>query len=187
MQPGRILPLLACLLLLAPAAAEAEPLAYNRDIRPILAENCFACHGPDSASRKAELRLDVREDAIEMGAIEAGDLDASELIARIFSEDPEELMPPPETMKSLSADEKAKLKQWIADGAEYQPHWSLIPPQKLTPPAVRDEAWIKNPLDRFVLARLEVEGLAPAPAAGVMAGVALALLAVLARRRRLGG
>lgn len=143
----------------------AEDLEYNRDIRPILAENCFACHGPDSASRKADLRLDQRDAAIELDAIAPGKPDESELIARIFSDDEFTLMPPPETKKSLTAEEKEKLKRWVAAGAEYQPHWSLIPPQRPELPQVKQQSWIKNPIDRFVLAKLEAQGLAPAPEA----------------------
>ena len=141
------------------------PLEYNRDIRPILADNCFACHGPDSAARKADLRLDRREAAVERGAITAGIPGESELIARIFSDDPEVMMPPPETEKSLTDREKGKLKQWISAGARYQRHWSLIAPQKSRLPAVQDQAWVKNAIDHFVLARLEANGLSPAPQA----------------------
>ncbi len=149
----------------APAAAPASPIAYNRQIRPILAENCFRCHGPDSASRKADLRLDRREVAVDSGAIVPGKPDDSELIKRIFSTDPEQVMPPPAIHKDLKPAEKELLKAWIAAGAEYQPHWSLIAPVRPTPPAVKNEAWVRTPIDRFILARLEAEGLAPAPQA----------------------
>src|SRR5580698_5283487 len=103
-------------------------LQYNRDIRPILAENCFACHGPDSAARKADLRLDRREAAIEAGAIAPGDAESSELLARINAKDPTEAMPPRSTAKTLSQAQKDVLARWIAEGAAYQPHWSLIAP-----------------------------------------------------------
>ena len=139
-----------------------EPLEYNRDIRPILADNCFACHGADSAARKADLRLDQRDAAIEYGAITAGKPDESELIARILSDDPKQVMPPPETKKKLTAEQKDKLKRWIANGAEYQAHWSFIAPSKPQPPSAKNEAWVKNPIDRFVLAKLESLGLSPA-------------------------
>ena len=142
-----------------------EPLEYNRDIRPILTDNCFACHGADSASREADLRLDRREAAIEYGAITAGEPDESELIARIFSDDPDLVMPPLETKKKLTVEDKEKLRQWIAAGAEYQPHWSLIAPTKTHPPAVKNETWVENAIDRFVLTRLEGQGLSPAPEA----------------------
>ena len=150
---------------LAAANPANPPLEYNRDIRPILAENCFACHGPDSASRKADLRLDRREAAVEMGAIVPGKARESELINRVLTADPDEVMPPPKTKKTLTPQEKARLEQWIASGAEYQLHWSLIPPKRLAPPPVRNEKWVRNPIDRFVLAALEAKGLAPAPEA----------------------
>ncbi len=158
-----LIALLACVTA-APSWAE-EPLEYNRDIRSILADNCFACHGADSAARKADLRIDQRGAAIEFGAITPGKPDESELLARILSDDPELVMPPPETKKSLTAVQKEKLQRWIAEGAEYQQHWSFIAPHKATPPQVRNEAWVKNTIDRFVLARLEKNGLAPAPEA----------------------
>ena len=145
----------------AMAAAEEAP-QYNRDVRPILAENCFRCHGPDSAARKADLRLDVREVAIQVGAFEPGKADSSELVRRIFSSDTDEVMPPPAAHKQLTAAQKETLKRWIAAGAEYQPHWSLIPPRRVDPPAVKNEAWVKTPIDRFILAKLESLGLSPA-------------------------
>ena len=142
-----------------------QPPEYNRDIRPILAENCFACHGADSAARKADLRLDQRDAAIEFAAITPGKPDESELIARVIADDPEVVMPPPETKKTLTAEQKETLKRWVAAGAEYQTHWSFIAPRRPEPPAVNDEVWVKNPIDRFVLARLGAAGLSPAPEA----------------------
>ncbi|NBX30080.1 DUF1549 domain-containing protein [bacterium] len=143
----------------------AEHVRYNADVRPILVEHCFSCHGADSAGRKADLRLDRREDAIEHGAIAAGDPDSSVMLDRIFSHDPEEVMPPPAVKKPLSPAQKEILKQWIAEGAAYEPHWSFIPPSRPTPPAVSNEDWVRNPVDRFILHRLEKEGLEPAPEA----------------------
>ncbi len=148
-----------------PARGIAETLEYNRDIRPILAEYCFACHGPDSAARKADLRLDLREAAIEYGAISPGKPNQSELVTRIDTDDAELLMPPPETKKQLSPRERDILKRWIASGAEYQPHWAFIRPTRAELPAVRDQQWSKNAIDRFVLAKLEAQGLSPAPEA----------------------
>lgn len=142
-----------------------EPLEYNRDIRPILANACFACHGPDSAARQADLRLDQRETAIDMGAIEPEDPDASEMIRRVLSSDRDELMPPPETKKSLNAAEKERLVRWIREGAEYELHWSLIPPERPQPPAVGNAGWVRNPIDSFVAFKLESLGLQPAPEA----------------------
>jgi hypothetical protein len=146
-------------------AADRPALEFNRDVRPILSENCFACHGPDSAARKADLRLDRRDDAIKAGAIAPGDIESSELVARINADDPKELMPPKVTTKKLTQDQKDVLKRWIAEGAAYQPHWSLIPPKRPALPVVRDEAWVRNSIDRFVLAKLDEKGLLPAPEA----------------------
>jgi hypothetical protein len=160
-------PPMFALLLAAGLAASAvgKDLSYNKDIRPILVENCFGCHGADSAGRKADLRLDDRDAAVESGAIAPGDPDSSVALDRIFSDDPEEVMPPPSIKKVLSAEQKELLKRWIAEGAEYEPHWSFVPPQRPAMPAVKNDGWVKNPIDRFVLARLEAEGLAPAPEA----------------------
>ena len=144
------------------AASFAGDVSFNEDIRPILVENCFSCHGADSAGRQADLRLDLRDDAVESGAIVPGDPDSSVMLDRIFSDDPEEVMPPPTAKKLLTTEQKEKLKAWIAAGAEYQPHWSFIPPARPKPPPVEDEAWIRNPIDRFILTRLEQAGLAPA-------------------------
>lgn len=154
-----------CVWATANACAGAERVEYNRDIRPILAEHCFACHGADSAARKADLRLDQRQAAIDAGAIDPGQPDNSELIARIVSSDAELLMPPPETQKRLTAEQIKLLSQWVATGAEYQLHWSFLPPAKATPPSVKNASWAKNEIDRFVLPKLEQLGLQPAPAA----------------------
>jgi hypothetical protein len=148
----------------ATAADTAKP-EFNRDIRPILAENCFPCHGPDSAARKADLRLDRRDAAVEAGAIVPGDVEASELVARINESDPKNVMPPKATTKSLTRDQREVLERWIAAGAEYQPHWSLIAPKRPELPPVNDVSWVRNPIDRFVLAKLEASGLKPAPEA----------------------
>src|SRR5947209_11819092 len=139
---------------------------YNRDVRPILAENCFACHGPDRNARKADLRLDVREDALKANVFVPGKPDESALIERIFSDEPSQLMPPPKSHKKLTAAEKEVLKRWVASGAEYQPHWSFIAPTRPPLPAVKNVGWVRNPIDRFVLAGLEKRGLTPAPEAG---------------------
>jgi Protein of unknown function (DUF1553)/Protein of unknown function (DUF1549)/Concanavalin A-like lectin/glucanases superfamily/Planctomycete cytochrome C len=154
-------------MVLVAAAAHAGPgkVEYNRDVRPILIENCFACHGPDSAARKADLRLDQRDMAMDGGAIVPGKPDESPLVERIYSTSKSEVMPPHKTNKKLTDAEKATLKRWIAEGAEYQPHWSFIPPKRPTPPAVKNEAWVRTPIDRFILAKLEANGLTPAPEA----------------------
>ena len=156
---------LAILVGCASAAQADETILFNRDIRPLLTDNCFSCHGPDSAARKADLRLDKREAAIERGAITPGKPEASEMIARINSEDAETLMPPATSHKKLTAPQKTLLAKWIASGAEYQPHWAFIPTVKHAPPEVQDKAWARSPLDQFVLAKLEAQGLKPAPEA----------------------
>jgi hypothetical protein len=155
-----------------PAAADPgaeRKLEYNRDVRPILAENCFACHGPDSAARKADLRLDRRDAAVGAGVIVPGSPEKSTLIERVCSTEPTELMPPPRTNKKLTAVQKETLRKWIAQGAEYQPHWSFITPQRPAVPTfpgdAKAAAWVRNPIDAFVYDRLKQEGLEPAPEA----------------------
>ena len=147
------------------AYAVDAPLEFNRDIRPILAEYCFACHGPDSASRKGDLRLDMRDAALERKAITPRDISKSELIRRIESSDPDEVMPPPSTKKQITAEQKSLLRKWIDQGAEYQPHWSFLAPARPQIPAVKNAGWVKNPIDALVLAKLESVGLSPAPEA----------------------
>ena len=148
----------------------AQPsLEYNRDIRPILSENCFTCHGTDSAARKAKLRLDRFEDATakpEEGAaaIVPGKPDQSESIRRIFDTG-DDLMPPEKSHKVLKPEQKALLKRWVAEGAKYQPQWSLIAPKRPEIPAVKTKNWGSNPIDAFILARLEQSKLTPAPEA----------------------
>ena len=157
---------LAALSLLGrPVWGAERKLEYNRDIRPILAENCFACHGPDSAARKADLRLDRRDEALKAEVIVPGKPADSPLIERIFSDKPGKMMPPKKSLKKLTAAQKETLKRWIAQGAEYQPHWSFIAPKRPQPPAVKKKGWVRNPLDNFILAELEKHGLTPAPEA----------------------
>ncbi len=149
------------------SAAVADQVEFNRDVRPILSNHCFACHGPDSATREAGLRLDQRDVATgeaESGlrAIVPGDVNASELIRRITAEDEDERMPPSGGSKRLNADQSAILRAWVEQGAEYQPHWSFVSPQQPNVPKVSDATWCRNDIDRFVLARLDREGLAPA-------------------------
>ncbi len=152
------------------AAGEASGVRYDRDIRPLLSDRCFKCHGPDAGTRRAELRLDQRESATGgangIAAIVPGDVEGSELWKRINSIEHDEMMPPPEANKRpLSAEEKELLKKWIASGAAYEAHWSFVPPVKPAVADVKSGTWGKNEIDRFVLARLEHEGIAPAPEA----------------------
>jgi len=158
----RSLPAIAALFTAAiPALAETR-LEYNRDIRPILAENCFACHGPDSAARKADLRLDRREDAIAAGAIVPGKPAESPLVERLDLEDPVKRMPPERSHKRLKPRQKEMLKAWVAQGAGYQPHWSFITPKRPPFPMVKNAGWVRNPIDRFILAGIESAGFEPA-------------------------
>ena len=148
--------------------ALAQDMQYNRDVRPILADRCFACHGPDAAARQAELRLDVAEFATSdrdgRKAIHPGKPEMSELLRRVTSTDPER-MPPADSGEPLTAREIATLRRWIENGAEYQMHWAFLPPKRPTPPDVKNVRWPVNEIDRFVLAWLERDGLAPSPEA----------------------
>ncbi|HQR05585.1 MAG TPA: PSD1 and planctomycete cytochrome C domain-containing protein [Gemmatales bacterium] len=136
-------------------------IQFNRDIRPILSENCFACHGPDAHQRKSKLRLDVRESAIEKHSIVPGKNAESLLIERVMSMNPEEHMPPEKSGKKLTQQQIELLSRWIEQGAKYEKHWSLIAPERGELPKVKLTMWPKNPIDRFILARLEKEGLTP--------------------------
>jgi hypothetical protein len=147
-------------------AAEApQPLEFNRDIRPILSENCFYCHGQDGQKREADLRLDDRQAAIDSGAIVPGDPGASTILERIHSTDPDVLMPPPDSNRRLSEDQKKLLDRWIKEGADYEQHWAFTPPQRSAAPEVKQADWVRNDVDRFVLAKIEAAGLAPSPEA----------------------
>ncbi|HIK90969.1 MAG TPA: DUF1553 domain-containing protein [Planctomycetes bacterium] len=151
------------------AEAPAQDVQYNRDVRPILADKCFRCHGPDAAARESQLRLDDRQNATKDRSghrvIEPGNPAASELIGRVASLDDDERMPPVDSGLTLSSEEIEILRQWIKNGAEYQQHWSFIPPRRPSLPSVKHEAWPMNPIDRFVLNNLERHGLDPSGAA----------------------
>ncbi|MDA1015398.1 MAG: PSD1 and planctomycete cytochrome C domain-containing protein [Planctomycetota bacterium] len=158
--------LLSLMIVGGPARSHAdEPLNFNRDIRPILSENCFYCHGQDAKKRKAELRLDLRDVAVKSGAIVPKQTAKSPLVERINSRDPEMVMPPPSSNRRLTPQQKQLLERWIAEGAEYSTHWAYITPVRPPEPVVKQTAWDRNPIDRFVLAKLEAEGLAPSPEA----------------------
>lgn len=153
------------------AAAESKPIEFNRDIRPILSENCFQCHGPDERARQAGLRFDKHEPALaqlESGkwALKPGSSSESELIARVTSADADLHMPPAATGKVLTAEQIDLLKRWIDGGAQWQDHWSFIAPQRPELPKLDDaNHWVRNPIDVFVLDRLNREQLAPSPEA----------------------
>src|SRR5262249_2476124 len=144
------------------SARAADDFDFNRDIRPILSENCFQCHGPDAAARQAGLRLDVRDDATRLidgkTAIKPGDAAASEVVVRIRSTDPDLVMPPQKSNRKLTESQKTTLEQWIAVGAPYASHWAFVPPQRPRVPAVDPSVGApRNPLDAFVLQRLAHE------------------------------
>lgn len=168
----RPLSIVSCLLfaLLPPlASTAAEGVSFNRDIRPILTKNCTACHGGVKAA--GQMSFVYKEKAMGTGksgkfAIVPGKPQESELIKRIVSQDPDEIMPKPDHGPPLTKDQVAKLTAWIASGAQWDEHWSFLPPVEPALPKVNDPSWVKLPMDQFLLARLENEGLKPSPAAG---------------------
>ena len=155
------------------SSANEPRVEFNRQIRPLLSDRCFRCHGPDARQRKAELRLDTDAGAKTKRdgepAIVPGKPDDSELIRRITSDDETERMPPAGAGKPLSRDEIGLLRRWVVEGAEYQPLWSFLPPRRPRIPPVRDTAWPRTAIDQFILARLEAENLAPSPTADKVA------------------
>jgi hypothetical protein len=163
---------LAVLCLLSPLswglcvrAADGPPVNYTRDIKPILAGRCYACHGPDEGHRKGKLRLDLREAAVAK-AIKPGDAAHSALIERITSTEPEEVMPPPSSKKeALTVSEIALLRRWIDQGAKFDIHWAYVKPVRPVLPAVKNQVWLHNPIDRFIAAKHEQLGYQPAPQA----------------------
>ena len=151
-------------------AVPLDPIQFGRDVRPILSDRCFGCHGPDANKRKAGLRLDTAEGAyaaLKSGhrAIVPGDLAASELAKRISSVDPDEVMPPPKLNRPLTESECGILRRWIDDGAEYRKHWAFVAPERAAEPALHDRSWVRDPLDAFVLKKIEDAQLAPEPEA----------------------
>jgi len=162
--------LMASLLIVRRSEAAGAPVDFNRQIRPILAEHCYQCHGPDEAKRKAGLRLDQPEGAAQrlksgVRAVVPGRAAESRLLEVITSADPDEHMPPASTGKQLSADQVSVLRRWIEEGATWRGHWAYQPIADPEPPAVKQAGWGRNGIDAFVLARLESEGLAPSPEA----------------------
>lgn len=155
----------------AGAASKGVPAVdYEREVRPVLSQHCFKCHGMDEQARKAKLRLDSREAALAplksgARAIVPGQPDQSELIRRIFSTDEDEVMPPPAAKLPLTPEQKQILKQWVSAGAEYREHWAFVAPRQVPVPQVKRTKWPRNAIDHFVLARLEEERLKPSPEA----------------------
>ena len=154
----------ACLVLNGVTAG--GKVEFNRDIRPIFGDACLPCHGPDPGSRKAGLRLDTEAGLFtaeegETPPVVRGDPEMSELYLRLVTEEEDDLMPPRKSHKTLAPKQIAQIKQWIQEGATWQPHWSLIPPSRPDLPQVKTQGWVKNGIDPFVLAKLEASGLQP--------------------------
>ena len=151
----------------ATSLAQVQTVDFNRDVRPILSDHCFACHGPDGGKgRKAGLRLDTPEGAqallkSDQRAIVPGDIHESALVGRIHQTDDEEVMPPPEFKRPLTPDQKKILTQWVAQGGRYAKHWAFVKPQSTLPPKVKLTQWVRDPLDTFILASIEKAGLSP--------------------------
>lgn len=150
----------------APVGKAKAPVDFDRQIRPILSDTCFKCHGPDAAERQAELRLDLRDAALQPAesgkpAIVPGHPEESTLVKRVFSTRQSFVMPPPESNRTLTAEQRSLLRDWIAEGAKYQTHWSLTAPVRSPLPEVGDRNWPQNPIDHFILAKLESEKLRP--------------------------
>ena len=137
----------------AVSCAHGKEIDFNRDIRPLLAEHCLHCHGPDSGTREAELRLD-REAAAKESAVVPGKPQESELVLRVQSQDPDSIMPPPDSGKALEPHEIALLTDWVRQGAPWDQHWSFKPISRPAVPELRSD-WIRNPIDSFVLSRLQ--------------------------------
>jgi hypothetical protein len=152
-------------LLVVVGSAPADTIEFSRDIQPILADNCFQCHGPDAKARKADLRLDKREEAVSSGVIRPGRSGESELIRRISSDDPEVRMPPPTSDRRLSEPQKQLLKRWIDEGAKYARHWAFMAPVRPPVPPAPPDASVRNPIDAFIAAALAKRGLTQSPQA----------------------
>lgn len=160
----------ALLIVYPPLFVDAEDIDFARQVRPILAKHCYSCHGPDPSQRKAELRLDTKEglfsDREGWAPVVPGNLDESELLARIESNDPDEVMPPGGMEKRLDPEEINRLREWVGQGAAWSGHWAFMKPAKPEFPKVKDATWVKTPIDFFVVKKLETLGLSPNPEAG---------------------
>ena len=143
------------------AAATSTTVDYGRDIRPILSENCFYCHGQDAGKRKGKLRLDTLDGQRAKDVVIPGKPDDSELIKRILTSDPDDHMPPKDSNRNLTESQKNLLRRWIVDGAPFDGHWAFQAPSRPTEPKVRNAAWARNPIDRFVAAKLDARDLLP--------------------------
>src|SRR5687767_7499986 len=154
----------AILFLVATTSVAAAEVRFNRDIRPIMSDTCFRCHGFDKKTRMAGLRLDIREEALKK-AIVPGDPEKSLVVQRVFATNPAKIMPPAHAHKELTEAQKQLIKRWVAEGAKYEGHWSYEPVRRPEVPAVDDTSLVRNPIDAFVQARLQREGLKASPEA----------------------
>ncbi|MBM3736403.1 MAG: DUF1553 domain-containing protein [Acidobacteria bacterium] len=145
------------------AALPLAAVTFNRDVRPVLSDNCFSCHGPDEKARMAGLRLDTRDGLLSR--VKPGDPAASPLYQRISHANQAMRMPPVASARTLTPQQTGAIRQWITEGAKWETHWSYLAPVRPDPPKVKNRRWVRNPIDQFVLARLEQEGLAPSPEA----------------------
>src|SRR5258708_5488731 len=167
----RVYGILAAVLLSGLLRAADVTVDFNRDIRPILSDKCFTCHGPDPGNRKTALRFDTEAGAhIDLAkgrhVIVAGDPAASEIIRRIASSDQAVRMPPAYAGQAKLSDREIELiRQWIEQGAQWQKHWSFLSPKRSPLPTLKNPSWVRNPIDAFVLARLERDNLQPSPEA----------------------
>ena len=151
-------------------ALDANDISFNKHIRPILADRCFSCHGPDSATRKADLRLDLEKSAktaltAEVTAIVPEKPEESEVMHRLTHSDPDEIMPPPSSKLTVSPGEIALIRKWIAQGAKWERHWAFLPPESIPPPSMGDHPWPRNEIDHFILETLTEHDLKPSPPA----------------------
>lgn len=146
-------------------ARSEEAVDFNRDIRPILSDKCFQCHGPDEETLEAGLRLDQRDSATGEGAIVPGKADGSELIARILTKDADDVMPPPKVKKPVTAEEAELLRRWIDEGAGYAGHWAFEAIASVKAPELAEDSKVNHPIDRFILARLKEKGMTLSPEA----------------------
>ena len=165
----RVSPVILLAMASVGSAADSRPVDFNRDIRPILSDKCFTCHGPDAVAKKIPLRLDSEAAAkADLGgrrAIVEGDPDASTVVKRISAEKPAMRMPPVHSGLKLTDLEIQAIQEWIRQGAKWQKHWAFIPPVRRPLPAVSDASWTKTPIDNFVLQHLDGSGLKPSPEA----------------------
>ena len=155
---------LVWLLSAAPGEAPPKPVDFDREVRPVLADNCFACHGPDDKKRMANLRLDTK-DGLNV-VVSPGKSAGSKLYQRISAAEKNRRMPPPFAERFPDQKQIELIRRWIDEGAKWEMHWAYVPPKRPEPPAVGDKTWVRNPIDNFILAKLESEGLKPSPEAG---------------------